>query len=264
MKFVRFASAAHPDGAYGIIEGGRIEVVQGGLFDPIEKTGKVIPEADIERYLPPVDPPNIVAIGKNYADHSAEMDSAPPTEPLFFMKPTTSLVGHKGTVLLPKMAPCEVDYEAELTIVIGKTCRNVSPEEALDYVFGYTCGMDVSARDCQFRDGQWVRAKGFDTFCPLGPYVETDLDPGASRVRLRLNGETMQDALTSLMLFDCATLVSFLSRWSTLMPGTIILTGTPSGVGFARTPPVFLKTGDTCEIDIEGLGVLEVGIAEEG
>lgn len=263
MKFVRFASAAHPDGVYGIVGPAGIEVISGGLFDTVEKSGEIVKEGYITEYLPPIDPPNIIAIGLNYVDHASESSSKLPEQPLFFMKPSTSVTGHLCDVMLPKMAPTQVDYEAEMCIIIGKTARHISREEAADHIFGYTCGMDISARDCQFGDGQWIRGKGFDTFAPLGPYVTTDFDPSNSRVSMRLNGQTMQDEPTSSMVFDVPTLVSYLSQWATLRPGTVILTGTPSGVGFARTPPVYLREGDICECDIEGLGVLKVNIVAE-
>ncbi|MDD3928099.1 MAG: fumarylacetoacetate hydrolase family protein, partial [bacterium] len=169
-----------------------------------------------------------------------------------------------GDILLPKMAPHEVDYEAELAIVIGRTCRNVPEYEALDYVLGYTCGNDVSARDCQMKqDTQWARAKSFDTFCPLGPWIETELDPDGLDIVSRLNGETMQSSNTSDMLFDCRYLVSYCSRIATLQPGTVIMTGTPSGVGFSRKPPVFLRPGDKIEVEIEGIGTLCNGVRAE-
>ncbi|MFZ4397044.1 MAG: fumarylacetoacetate hydrolase family protein, partial [Kiritimatiellia bacterium] len=150
----------------------------------------------------------------------------------------------------------EIDYEAELALVIGKTARHVPENRALEYVLGYTCAHDVSARDCQRNDGQWVRAKSFETFCPIGPWLETELNPLDVRVQGRLNGQTMQDAKTSLMIFSIPFLISYLSRGMTLLPGTLLLTGTPAGVGFARKPPVFLKAGDVFEVDVEGVGVL--------
>lgn len=263
MKFVRIVTVEHPSGVYGVVNGDSIEIIKGDLFEPAVKTGETLNESDIMRYLPPVDPPNIFAIGLNYADHAAEGGDALPKEPLIFMKPTTALTAHGSNVLLPKMASAKVDYEAELSIIIGKTARHVSEAQALDYVLGYTCGMDVSARDCQMGDGQWIRGKGFDSFAPLGPYVVTDIDPNNIRIRMRVNGQTMQDETTECMIFKPATLVSYLSRWATLQPGTVIMSGTPSGVGFARTPPVFLAAGDVCEVDIEGVGVLRVVMAEE-
>ena len=173
------------------------------------------------------------------------------------------MVGPGEAIVVPKAAPTQVDYEAELAVVIGKPARHVPVERALEYVLGYTCANDVSARDCQNGDGQWARGKSFDTFGPLGPWIETDLDPTNVRVQGRLNGKVMQEANTSLMIFSVAYLINYLSRCMTLLPGTVLLTGTPAGVGFARKPPVWLKGGDVYEVDIEGIGVLRNPVVEE-
>jgi 2-keto-4-pentenoate hydratase/2-oxohepta-3-ene-1,7-dioic acid hydratase in catechol pathway len=264
MKFVRFASAKHPEGVYGLVsEDGAIRVLQGGLFDVPQESGEVVGEADIVRYLPPLNPPNILALGRNYVEHAIETADAPPSAPLLFIKATTSLVAHGDPIVIPDAAPDHVDYEAELVAIIGKDAKNVPMESALDYVFGYTCGHDVSARDCQASDGQWARAKSFDTFAPVGPYVITGLDPGDLRIQLRLNGETLQDQSTKDMVFNVQYLVSYLSRSMTLLAGTFIYTGTPCGVGVARKPPVFLKPGDVCEVDIEGIGILRNAVVAE-
>lgn len=256
MKFVRFTTAKHKDGVYGLVANdGTIEVISGGLFDPISKTGEIVREDDIVRYLVPVDAPNVLAVGRNYREHAAETSSALPSAPLLFIKATTCLIAHRDNIVLPAV-PEHVDYEAELVVIIGKAAKNVSIENALDYVFGYTCGHDVSARDCQKNDGQWARAKSFDTFGPVGPHVVTGVDPSALRVQMLLNGEVMQDQPTSDMVFDVGYLVSYFSRTMTLAPGTLIFTGTPSGVGMARKPPVFLKPGDICEVKIDGVGAL--------
>jgi 2-keto-4-pentenoate hydratase/2-oxohepta-3-ene-1,7-dioic acid hydratase in catechol pathway len=212
----------------------------------------------IRRYLPPVDPPNIFGIGRNYRGHVAETGARLPEAPLIFQKPTTALSAHGAAIVLPAVAPDEVDYEAELAIVIGRAARNVAPAEALHYVAGYTCANDVTARDCQRQDKQWVRSKGFDTFCPLGPYLvpADEVDPDRLRIRSRLNGRIMQDANTAEMIHSGAALVSYLSRQFTLLPDTVILTGTPDGVGFVRQPPVYLRAGDRIEVEIEGVGTL--------
>lgn len=212
----------------------------------------------IRRLLAPIAPPNTFCIGRNYAAHAAETGSKLPEAPLIFMKPTTAILDPLAPIVIPRSASSEVDFEAELTIVIGKRARDVDEQSAMDHVLGYTCANDVSARDCQRNDKQWARAKGFDTFCPLGPWIVTrdTFDPGNARVRSRLNGEVMQDASTANMIHSCAKLISHLSRQFTLLPGTLILTGTPEGVGMARTPPVFLKPGDVIEIEIDGIGVL--------
>ncbi len=209
------------------------------------------------RLLAPVDPPNVLAIGLNYRAHAMEGGETLPERPLLFIKATTTVCGPSDPIVLPRIAPDHVDYECELAIIIGQKAKHVSEEDALDYVLGYTCGNDVSARDCQLEiDRQWARGKSFDNFCPLGPWIETDLDPDNARVTSRVNGKTMQDSNTNDLIFSCAKLVSYLSENLTLLPGTVIMTGTPSGVGFARKPPVFLHAGDVVDIEIEGIGVL--------
>lgn len=217
--------------------------------------------------LPPVDPPNVFAIGLNYRKHAEEQGLTKlPEEPLVFLKATTAVIGPDQPIVLPRSAPDEVDFEAELAVVIGRRCRNVAPEDALSHVLGYTCGNDVSARDCQKRrDKQWARAKSFDTFCPLGPALAAadSFDPAAAPIRARLNGALMQDAVTSDLMFAVPTLVSFLSHQFTLLPGTVILTGTPSGVGFARTPPVYLRAGDVITIEIDAIGALSNPVRSE-
>jgi 2-keto-4-pentenoate hydratase/2-oxohepta-3-ene-1,7-dioic acid hydratase in catechol pathway len=264
MKFVRFTTQTFPRGVYGLVTGeGTIQILDGGLFDPPKPTGEEIPESSIRRYLPPVDPPNILAIGRNYREHAAETNADLPQAPLLFLKATTALIGHEDDIVLPAIAPSHVDYEAELVIIIGRTAKNVPVEASLDYVFGYTCGHDVSARDCQQNDGQWARAKSFDTFAPMGPYVVTGLDPNDLRIRMRLNGETVQDQSTKDMVFHAAYLISYLSHAMTLLPGTALYTGTPSGVGIGRKPPLFLKPGDVCEVDIEQIGVLRNHVVAE-
>jgi len=215
---------------------------------------------EIVRRWAPVDPPNILAIGRNYPEHAEEMKAASAEkEPLLFLKATTSVIGPEEAIVLPRSAPEEVDYEGELAVVIGKRAKDVSEANALRYVLGYTCANDVSARDCQKRrDKQWARGKSFDTFCPLGPVLVTadSLDPAALRVRTMLNGQVMQDALTSSMIFSVSVLISYLSHQFTLLPGTVVLTGTPAGVGFARSPQVFLRPGDVVSVEIDGIGAL--------
>lgn len=229
----------------------------------MQPTGEVVRECDIVRYLPPVDPPNILALGVNYRMHAAEGNEQPPERPLMFLKATTSLSAHRQPIVLAAAAPDGSDYEGELCAIIGRRARRVSEEEALDYVFGYTCANDVSARDCQGADGQWARGKSFDTFAPLGPCVATDLDPGDLHIQMRLNGQVMQDDSTKSMVFGVAAVVSYLSQYMTLLPGTAIMTGTPGGVGNARKPPIFLRPGDLCEVEIEGIGVLQNPVVAE-
>jgi 2-keto-4-pentenoate hydratase/2-oxohepta-3-ene-1,7-dioic acid hydratase in catechol pathway len=218
-------------------------------------------EAGRVKFLPPVpDPRKIVCIGLNYRDHAAESGAPIPREPVLFSKYATALAGHDDPIVLPAVSH-EVDYEAELVIVIGKGGRHLNPELARGHIAGYTIGHDVSARDWQLKkDGkQWMVGKTFDTFAPCGPTLVTAdevPDPHNLGIRLRLNGQTMQDSSTRQMIFTVGEVVSYLSQVFTLEPGDLVFTGTPPGVGFARKPPVFLKHGDVCEVEIDGLGVL--------
>ncbi|MCM8818824.1 MAG: fumarylacetoacetate hydrolase family protein, partial [Candidatus Omnitrophica bacterium] len=243
MKFLRFSVGEKK--YYGIFKDNKIWPIN---WQPFENDFKFIGKGfNIEeiKFLPPCEPPNIIALGLNYKEHAEEGWEKVPEYPVIFLKATTSLTGHLSPIILPKEAPDEVDYECELVIVIGKKCKNISEKDAKNYIFGYTCGNDVSARDCQLKkDKQWARGKSFDTFCPIGPYIETEIDPTNLKIKTILNGKIMQESTTSKMIFNPFQIVSYLSRQMTLLPGTIILTGTPSGVGFARKPPVFLKEGD--------------------
>jgi 2-keto-4-pentenoate hydratase/2-oxohepta-3-ene-1,7-dioic acid hydratase in catechol pathway len=241
--------------SHGLLEDGMIRLIVGDIFGRWSLGTRQISleEASI---LAPVAPASILAIGRNYRDHAAESDDQVPESPLLFIKAATALNHPETPIVLPLMAPDEVDFEAELAVVIGKTARDVSEAEAQHYILGYTCANDVSARDCQFKDGQWARGKSFDTFAPLGPWIETDFVPGRQRIRGRLNGAIMQDAELSQMVFGAPFLVSYLSNCMTLPPGTVILTGTPAGCGFARKPPAYLRPGDVYEVEIEGLGSL--------
>jgi 2-keto-4-pentenoate hydratase/2-oxohepta-3-ene-1,7-dioic acid hydratase in catechol pathway len=205
-------------------------------------------------------PGKVLGIGLNYRDHAVESGMAIPTEPVVFGKFASAVVGPADPIVIPSISP-EVDYEVELVVVIGRTARGVAESEALDYVGGYMVGNDVSARDWQLRKpgGQWVLGKSFDSFAPTGPWLVTRdevADPHRLGVRLRLNGETMQDSTTEQLVFGIETLISYLSQAMTLEPGDLIFTGTPPGVGFARKPPVFLKPGDVCEAEVDGLGTL--------
>jgi 2-keto-4-pentenoate hydratase/2-oxohepta-3-ene-1,7-dioic acid hydratase in catechol pathway len=200
------------------------------------------------KLLAPCEPSKIVAVGLNYVDHAKEVHLPLPDEPLLFLKPSSSVVGPGDPILLPKQS-ARVDYEAELAVVIGRTAAKVSKKDAKEFIRGYTCLNDVTARDLQKRDGQWTRAKSFDTFCPLGPWIETDLDPSDLRIELLLNKESKQDSRTSNLIFDPFHLVEFISGIMTLYPGDVIATGTTSGIG-----PV--KAGDTVEVRIEGIGAL--------
>jgi 2-keto-4-pentenoate hydratase/2-oxohepta-3-ene-1,7-dioic acid hydratase in catechol pathway len=213
---------------------------------------------DAVEFLPPVFPGKILAVGRNYVDHAIEGGEAPPAAPLIFTKLTNSLNAHRQPVVLHSISS-QIDYEAELAVVIGRRCRRVSEAEALSHVFGYTLINDVSARDLQFGDGQWVRGKSLDGFAPLGPFITTSdevADVQSLHIEGRLNGEVMQSSNTSKMIFGVAYLVSYISQGITLEPGDVIATGTPEGVGVFRQPPVLLKPGDVFEVEVEGLGTL--------
>lgn len=210
------------------------------------------------QFLPPVHPRTFLCVGLNYRDHAAESKMALPKVPLLFAKTANAISAHKCTVAIPPNSS-QLDFEAELAVVIGKKCRGVSREEAAKFIAGYTCANDLSARDMQFSDGQWYRGKSCDGFGPLGPWLVTPAevgDPQSLRIQLRLNGQTMQDSNTCNLLFDVPGLIEYISAYITLDPGDVILTGTPPGVGFSRTPPVFLKSGDVVEVEIEKIGVL--------
>lgn len=216
------------------------------------------------RILPPVSPPNIFAVGLNYRGHAEETHKPLPDAPVVFAKATTSVIGPGEPIVLPAAGPGCVDFEVELAVVIGRTCRNVAAENAGEYVLGYAVANDVSARDWQQRLGQWVRAKSFDTFCPLGPCIQTDLDPADARLTCTLNGRVMQDSTTADLVFSVPQLLEFLSADLTLLPGTVILTGTPAGVGVARQPQVFLRDGDTVVCGVEGIGELANPVVAAG
>ncbi len=248
MRIVRFEMQGRT--GYGVLAGEKIEVLWATPYDGglAKTTGEVVslPEVTL---LAPCEPSKIVAIGLNYRDHAAEFGNPIPEEPLIFMKPNTAVIGPDEDIVYPEMSR-RVDYEAELAVVIGKTARNVKPEDFRDYVLGYTCINDVTARDLQKKDGQWTRAKGFDTFAPLGPWIETDIaDPNNLAVEGYLNGERRQNSSTSNLIFPVAALISFISRIMTLLPGDVIATGTPSGIGPMRP-------GDVVEIRVEGIGTL--------
>ncbi|GAB4112349.1 MAG: fumarylacetoacetate hydrolase family protein [Candidatus Caldatribacteriota bacterium] len=255
MRIVRFKKNNHI--FYGVIKGEEISLIKGDIFNEFIVSSEKIKREEV-RLLAPLAPPDIIAIGLNYKKHAEESGQNYPDKPLIFLKATSSVIGPEDNIILPEMAPQEVDYEAELVIVIGKKVKNIEVEEADKYILGYTCGNDVSARDCQLRlDKQWARGKSFDTFCPLGPWIETELsNPEQCRIISKLNGQIMQDSNTSDLIFGVRELVSYCSKNFTLYPGTIIMTGTPGGVGFARKPPVFLKNGDIIEIEIDGIGTL--------
>jgi 2-keto-4-pentenoate hydratase/2-oxohepta-3-ene-1,7-dioic acid hydratase in catechol pathway len=245
---------------YGRRKGEQVLRIEGSLWD---EEGFVITDEPVEvvDFLAPITPPNIFAIGKNYQAHAREMGSQAPADPIIFLKATTSLLDPAEPIVLPSCSS-EIDYEGELAVIIGRETRDVPVDKAMECVFGYTCANDVTARDWQRRLGQWARAKSFDTFCPIGPWIETELpNPQALSLTTRVNGQVVQQANTSDMIFPIAQLISFLSQDLTLLAGTLILTGTPEGVGMGRTPPVWLKAGDQVSVSIEGVGELTNPVA---
>jgi 2-keto-4-pentenoate hydratase/2-oxohepta-3-ene-1,7-dioic acid hydratase in catechol pathway len=265
MKIIRHLTPAGPAHA-ALQPDGSAREITGDLYGQFRVTDRVVTPG---KRLAPVDPTNLLCIGLNYKRHAAESNNPPPKYPVLFIKNTAALQHPGDPIEIPvKLASHKVDYECELAVVIGRRCKNVSRAQALDYVLGYTCANDVSARDWQ-RDGgggQWCQGKGFDTFCPLGPVLVTPDEignPNALRIRTILNGETLQDWNTDDMIFDVPAIIEFLSASKTLLPGTVILTGTPHGVGFARNPPVWLKAGDTVTIDIEKIGALTNPVIDE-
>ena len=232
---------------------GTISLVEGVPFGgSVSATGVVKRLADV-RLLAPVMPSKVVAIGKNYVEHAAEMNGDVPAEPLMFLKPSSSIIGPGDTIRLPAIART-VHHEAELAIVISRMCRDVAPEDAMTVVLGYTCANDVSSRDLQKTDGQWTRAKGFDTFCPLGPWIETDIDLADTAVRCCVNDTVTQDGNTADLVFDVPTIIAAVSAVMTLIPGDVILTGTPAGVG-----PIV--AGDTVYVECAGIGILANPVA---
>ncbi|MEP6696830.1 MAG: fumarylacetoacetate hydrolase family protein [Pseudonocardiales bacterium] len=257
---MRIARFAHPQGvAFGIVEGPgdgagdpepqamTVAEVAEHPFGPIELTGRRWALLDV-RLLAPILPTKVIGIGKNYADHAAEMGGPAPDRPVIFLKPSTAVIGPLDAIRLPPDAQ-RVDHEAELAVVIGTVVRDVPRDRALATVLGYTCANDVTARDQQQADGQWARAKGHDSFCPLGPWIETGMDPADVEVSAVLDGAVRQRSRTSLLLHDVATLISYVSHVMTLLPGDVILTGTPAGVG-----P--MAAGSTVSVTVEGIGTL--------
>ena len=266
MKIIRYQS---PDGTIGLAErhaDGTSTKLRGTFFEKLEPTSE---PAVIAKLLAPLEPRALLCIGLNYRQHAAETNAPLPKVPVVFFKNPASVQNPGDPIELPRwLASAKVDYECELAVVIGRRCKNVSRADAPDYVLGYTCANDVSARDWQKEGGgsQWCRGKSFDTFCPLGPVLVTPDEipnPNALRISTQVNGETLQDCSTGDMISDVPALIEFLSGSTTLLPGTVILTGTPHGVGMARTPPRWLQPGDTVAVEIERIGVLTNPVVEE-
>ncbi|MGZ4115061.1 MAG: fumarylacetoacetate hydrolase family protein [Actinomycetota bacterium] len=247
MRLVRFRFGERI--ATGAVDEGSeaIRVLAGTFFEQPVPTGDEVPLDDV-RLLAPVLPSKVVCVGKNYAAHAAEFGGEVPEEPLIFLKPSTSVIGPGDTIPLPSISR-RVDYEGELAVVIGRLARSVRAEEAFRYILGYTCANDVTLRDLQKKDEQWTRAKGFDGSCPLGPWIATDVDPNDAPIETRVNGEVRQSATTADLIFGVATVIEYVTTFMTLLPGDVLLTGTPEGVGK-------LEPGDRVEVEVDGVGVL--------
>lgn len=253
MRIARFTVADQI--AYGVVDGDApdiasltVNAIDGHPFAPFERTSARFAMSDV-RLLPPVLPNKVIGIGKNYADHAREMGGEPPTTPVMFLKPSTSVIGPGESIALPPQSQ-QVEFEGEIAVVIGRLAKDVPPERVDDVILGYTCANDVTARDLQRSDGQWTRAKGFDSFCPLGPWISTEVDAGALAVQTEVNGEVRQSAPASALVHSITDLVVFVSSVMTLIPGDIILTGTPAGVGV-------LTGGDRVSVSVAGVGRLD-------
>jgi 2-keto-4-pentenoate hydratase/2-oxohepta-3-ene-1,7-dioic acid hydratase in catechol pathway len=251
VKVARFSNGAEP--RFGIVDGPELVVLKGHpLVAGYQTTGERIPLKEV-KLLAPTIPSKIVCIGKNFADHAAEIGEEVTEEPLIFFKPSSAIVGHGDAIVIPAQSK-QVELEAELSLVIGKLAKNVSEEKALDYLWGVTIANDVTARDLQFGDGQWARSKGFDTFCPLGPWVETEFVPDGQVIESRINGEVRQNVAISEMVHKIPFIISYVSKNMTLLPGDIILTGSPAGISV-------IKAGDIIECEVEGIGILSNPVA---
>jgi 2-keto-4-pentenoate hydratase/2-oxohepta-3-ene-1,7-dioic acid hydratase in catechol pathway len=254
MRIVRFTPnesvGIGTDPHFGVLnEKDEILILKGDpIYQGIIPTETKVSLSEVKVLAPVIPRSKVVCIGKNYADHAAEMDSAVPDEPIIFLKPNTSVIGPNDTIQWPRMSD-RVDFEGELAIVIGRICKDVPVERYSDVIFGYTIGNDVTARDLQKKDGQWTRAKGFDTFAPIGPWIETEYQPGSQIISTTVNGEVRQSEPLSSMIFKVPEIIAFVTQVMTLLPGDIILTGTPAGIG-----P--MAAGSTVEVSIEGIGTL--------
>ena len=247
MKIARFSTGGDP--RFGIVDDDEIVVLRGDpMFSGFDTTEERIPLADVKLLAPVIPRSKVVAVGRNYREHAAELGNEAPAEPLLFLKPNTSVVGPGDTIVRPQQSS-RVDFEGELAVVIGSIAKNVSEADAASVVFGYTVANDVTARDMQEKDGQWARAKGFDTFCPLGPVIETEFEVASQGIETRVNGEVRQSGRLDEMVHSVASVIAYASAVFTLLPGDVILTGTPAGVG-----PIV--AGDTVEVTVEGIGTL--------
>ena len=252
MRIVRYSHQG--DVGFGIHEDETVATIAPHPFGAFEYTGQRLATAEV-RLLAPVLPSKVVAVGRNYAEHARELGNEVPPEPVIFLKPSTSVIGPGDQIVRP-VGVGQVDFEGELAVVVGKLVRRLQPADAIQAVLGFTCANDVTARDLQRSDGQWTRGKGFDSFCPLGPWIETDLDSSDLAIHTLVNGEVKQQARTSQLEHGVADLLAFVSRVMTLLPGDVLLTGTPAGVG-----P--LEPGDRVEVEVEGIGVLANEVVAE-
>jgi 2-keto-4-pentenoate hydratase/2-oxohepta-3-ene-1,7-dioic acid hydratase in catechol pathway len=253
MRIVRYQIAPQAP-TYGWVMGAKVGDLEGSPFTQFSRGEAVLPLEEVT-LLPPIIPSKIICVGRNYVAHAKEHDAEVPEVPLIFLKPPSTIIAHGDTIHLPPQSQ-QVEHEAELAVVIGKEGRWIAPEEAHDHVFGYTIANDVSARDLQFQDGQWTRGKGFDTFCPLGPWVETEFDPADAVITCHVNDELRQMASTRDMVFNVRQLIAYASSVMTLFPGDLLLTGTPAGVNT-------IVDGDFVEVAIEGIGSLRNPVATE-
>jgi len=262
MRIIRFSApeklGVGTDPLFGVLnDQDAILVLRGDpIYSGIVPAEKSLKLSDVKLLAPVIPRSKVVCIGKNYADHAAEMDSEVPSEPIIFIKPNTSVIGPNELIIWPRMSE-RVDYEAELAIVIGRICKEVPASKAKDVIYGYTLANDVTARDLQKKDGQWSRAKGFDTFCPLGPWIETEFIPGNQKITSTLNGEVKQSSMLSEMIFKVPQIIEFVTNVMTLLPGDVILTGTPAGIG-----P--MPSGASITVAIDGLGALTNKVSSRG
>lgn len=253
MKIIRFKHKGQV--VFGWIYQDEVGLIDGDIFNEYRRLET---ELHLERIdlLSPIDPGKIICIARNYEEHAREHQVEIPEYPMIFLKPPSAVIGANARIQIPPQSE-QVEHEAELAVVIGKSCKWIEPEAAYEHILGYTIANDVTARDLQYKDGQWTRAKGFDTFCPLGPWIETELDPSDLLISCRVNGELRQMSSTKEMIFPISQLVSYVSTIMTLQPGDVVLTGTPAGVGS-------LETGDEVEISIEGIGTLKNFVKSSG
>ena len=254
MRIVRFETQESKKPKYGWLLDDKVGEISGNIFGRYQRKEALTPLVDV-KLLAPSEPTKIVCVGRNYVEHAKELGNEVPKVPLIFLKPASSIISNGETIILPPQS-AQVEHEAELVIVIGKRGRHVTAENAKKIILGYTVGNDVTARDLQKSDGQWTRAKGFDTFCPFGPWIDTDFDPSDAVITCRVNGQMRQMASTRDMVFNVGVLIAFISSIMTLEPGDLIFTGTPAGIGE-------LKDGDEVSVEIEGLGIMKNKVKAE-